>query len=64
MTELLQQVFDRASKLPESQQDEFARFILAELAPERRWDELFSLPELDGLMDKLADEALDEHRGK
>ncbi len=62
MTELLQQAFERASELPESQQDEFARFLLAELDSERRWDELFSLPESDDLLDRLADDALDAHR--
>ena len=50
MTELPQQAFDRASKLPESQQDEFARFLLAELDSERRWDELLSLTEPDDLL--------------
>ena len=62
MTELLQRAFDRASELPENQQDEFARFLLAELDSERRWDELFSLPESDDLLDRLADDALDAHK--
>ena len=31
MTELLQQAFERASQLPEVEQDKFARFLLAEL---------------------------------
>lgn len=62
MTELLQQAFDRASELPESQRDEFARFLLAELDSERRWDELFSLPESENLLDHLADDALAAHR--
>ena len=44
MTELLQQAFSKASELPDSQQDEFARFLLAELDSERRWDEMFSRP--------------------
>ena len=62
MTELLQQAFDRASELPDSQQDEFARFLLAELDSERRWDEMFSRPESEELLDQWADEALDTHR--
>ena len=62
MTELLQRAFDRASELPENQQDEFARFLLAELDSERRWDELFSLPESDDLLDRLANDALDAHK--
>ena len=32
MTELLQQAFEQAAKLPQPQQDAFARFLLAELA--------------------------------
>ena len=63
MTELLQQAFDRASELPESQQDEFARFLLAELDSGRRWDELFNLPESDDLLGRLADDALDARKG-
>ena len=62
MTELLQQAFDRASELPESQQDKSARFLLAELDSERRWDELLSLPESDDLLDRWADDALDAHK--
>ena len=62
MTELLQWAFDRASELPESQQDEFARFLLAELDSERRWDELLSLPESDDLLDRWANDALDAHK--
>ena len=62
MTELLQQAFDRASELSESQQDEFARFLFAELDSERRWNELLSLPESDDLLDRLADDALDSHK--
>ena len=61
-SDLLQQAFDKASELPESQQDEFARFLLAELDSERRWDELFSLPESDDLLDRLVDDALAAHK--
>ena len=52
----------RVSELPESRQDEFARFLLAELDSEWRWDELLSLPESDDLLDRLADDALDSHK--
>ena len=62
MTELLQQAFDRAAELPDSQQDELARFLLAELDSERRWDEMFSRPESEDLLDQWAGEALDAHR--
>ena len=62
MTELLQQAFERASELPQEDQDKFARFLLAELESERQWTELFDRPESEELLERLADEALAEHR--
>ena len=61
MTDLLQQAFERASKLPETEQDKFARFLLAELESEREWNELFARPKSEDLLERLADEALSEH---
>jgi len=60
MTELLQKAFTEASKLPESEQDTFAHWILEELASERRWDKAFANSQ--DLLSRLADEALAEHR--
>ena len=60
MTNLLQKAFDEALKLPETEQDALGRFLLDELASERRWEELFAGSH-DVLAD-LADEALAEHR--
>ena len=62
MTTLLQQAFERASELPQEEQDKFARFLLSELDAERRWAELFSRPESEDVLERLADEALSEHR--
>lgn len=62
MTELLQRAFDRASELPQEQQDTFARFILAELDSEQRWQELFDRPESEDMLERMADEALTAHR--
>ncbi|MCY3544131.1 MAG: hypothetical protein OXH22_08820 [Chloroflexi bacterium] len=62
MTTLLQQAFDKAADLPEDRQDEFARFLLAELESERRWDELFSRSGSDELLEELAAKALEAHR--
>ena len=62
MTKLLQQVFERVSELPDTEQDKFARFLLAELRSERQWIELFARPESEELLERLADEALSEHR--
>lgn len=62
MTQLLQKAFERAAKLPQEEQDKFARFLLAELESERRWVALFSRPESEDLLERLADEALTAHR--
>ncbi len=62
MTKLLQQAFERAAALPQEEQDRFARFMLAELESEARWAELFSRPESEELLEKMADEALAAHR--
>ena len=62
MTKLLQQVFEMASELPEEQQDRLAHILMEELDSDRKWDELFSRPESEELLDRLADEALTEHR--
>ena len=62
MTELLQQAFEQAAKLPQTQQDTFARFLLAELDSERRWDELLHRPESEDLLAQLADQAVAAHR--
>ena len=61
MTRLLEEAFERASELPREEQDKFARFLLAELDAERRWAELFSRPESEDVLERLADEALSEH---
>ncbi len=62
MTQLLQQAFERAAALPHEEQDRFARLMLAELESEERWAELFSRPESEELLEKMADEALAAHR--
>ena len=62
MTDLLQQAFDRASELPRDEQNAFARFLLAELDAERRWDELLDRPEAQDMLERMADEAIRAHR--
>jgi hypothetical protein len=59
MTRLLEKAFEKASELSETEQDDFAEFILDELESERRWGQAFvdSQDELE----QLADEALEEH---
>ena len=64
MTELLQQAFDKAAELPEERQDTIARILLAEMESERRWDELFSRPESEAFLERMANEALEAHRAR
>jgi hypothetical protein len=60
MTEQLQKAFEAVSRLPETEQDLVAAWILAEVESERRWDELFSRSEAQ--LAALAEDALAEHR--
>lgn len=62
MTQLLEKAFEQASRLPEDEQDDFARMMLAELESEQRWGALFARPESEDLLENLADEALAAHR--
>ena len=60
MTKLLKQAFDEAAKLDGAEQDSVARWLLEEMASERRWDE--ALQRSPDELGKLAGEALREHR--
>jgi len=60
VTELLAKAFAEVSKLPREMQDEVAQRILADLAGEMRWDN--ALARSQGLLERLADEALDDLR--
>jgi hypothetical protein len=60
MTKLLEKAFAQAVKLPKREQDKLAKWLLAELESERRWDEAFGRS-ADRLA-QLADDALKEHR--
>ena len=60
MTKLLEQAFTEANKLPADEQDALGRFLLEELASERRWTQAFA--DSQDLLSQLADEALAEHQ--
>jgi hypothetical protein len=60
MTEILKKAFTEASRLPEDDQDSFGKWMLAELASEKRWDQAFARTQ-DSLA-KLGQRALIEHR--
>ena len=60
MTKLLKKAFENASKLPETEQNILARWLLGELKAERQWEKIIA--ESEDILSQLADEALEEHR--
>jgi hypothetical protein len=60
MTKLLEKAFAEAVKLPKKEQDKLAKWLLAELESERRWDDAFARS--SDQLANLADQALKEHR--
>ena len=60
MSTLLEKAFNEIKKLPETEQNIFAKWILEELETERKWDKLFA--ESEDILEKLAEEALKEHK--
>ncbi len=59
MTNLLHQAFGEASKLAAIEQNTLARWMLAEISAEQKWDNLFS--ESEDTLTQLAQEALADH---
>ena len=62
MTQLLEKVFARVEKLPKVEQNALAKWLLKELSSEKSWDTAFA--ESEDALEKLADEALSEHKKK
>ena len=63
MTRLLEKAFKEASKLPVVEQNALAKWVLEELAVEKKWEQIFA--ESEDVLDHLADEALEAHeKGK
>lgn len=60
MTVLLKEAFEKVSKLPEAQQDEIAKELLAEIEAEERWDE--TLKKTEDKLGQLADKALKDFK--
>jgi hypothetical protein len=58
VTKLLEKAIAELAKLPETQQDSMARWILHELEDEARWDQAFagSLSQLEGLGKKALED--------
>ena len=47
MTELLEEAFAKAGRLPDHEQDAFARWLIDELESERRWSAPSRLPRIN-----------------
>lgn len=62
MTALLQKAISQITALDEAEQDQYARWLLAELEDEHAWDEQFA-SSLD-VLEQLAEEARKEHSHK
>ena len=60
MTNKLKKAFDAASQLPPAEQDALAAAILEEVKVDGLWEASFA--KTPGTLERLADEALDEHR--
>jgi hypothetical protein len=60
MTKLLEEVFAEATKLPEGEQDAFARLMLGELHSESEWNQRFHATA--DKLSRLAKAAIDEFR--
>ena len=60
MTKALKKAFEAASRLPDREQEELAAAILEELAADEHWEA--TLAQSQGALERLADEALREHR--
>ena len=57
MTKLLKKAFEKASKLPDIEQNSWAKWLLEELEAERKWDQRFA--DSEDILDRLADEAIE-----
>jgi hypothetical protein len=60
MTKALEEVLRQVSRLPEAEQDALAEAIKAEIGVEKDWEKSFARS-LD-VLDRLADEAIADHR--
>ena len=60
MAKLLEKAFNETSKLPELEQNAFAKWVMDELEAEAKWQETFASSE--DILDKLADKALEEYK--
>jgi hypothetical protein len=60
MTALLQKAFEKASSLPEKDQDSFAKFLIVEIDDETEWEMSFASSQEE--LECMAKTALAEHK--
>ena len=60
MTQLLEKVLAKVSKLPEIEQNALAKWLLKELSSERRWDKVFA--ESEDILEELSEQTVREHK--
>ena len=60
MTRLLEKAFEKVSRLPVIDQNALAKWVLDELHSDETWEKTFA--ESEDILEKLADEAIDEKR--
>jgi hypothetical protein len=60
MSNLLDEAYAAAKKLPEEDQDAIGAVLLAEIDANRRWDELLAQP--SEVIERMADRALEHDR--
>jgi hypothetical protein len=60
MSALLDKAIAAIRQLPEGEQDAIAREMLERIEADAKWDALFADPRSEMLLERLADEALDE----
>ncbi len=58
MATLLERAFKEASRLPEIEQNAFAKWVIEELNSDRKWGSVLS--ESESALDWLAEEAIEE----
>ncbi len=60
MTKMLEKAFEEASRLPESEQNALAKWLLDELHSAAKWERAFT--DSQDVLEDLAEEALEEKR--
>lgn len=57
MIDLLKQAVEQAAQLPEDEQRHIAEIILAEIDPDKRWEELLNDPRSEAVLEELVTRA-------